>query len=146
MSRKWWISVLGTIVGITLALSAEADGFKSLMHPGKNQDQAQVCIKQQAWMAYLRDDDGKLSPVRSTQDTNKDQDWLGLRFSDYDGPRIRLGVLTVMNRSAEADAQGHDGRIEVPVAGIQEMLTEALYNTRRFDVIEQKRIQEVEKQ
>src|SRR4029077_15485594 len=43
-----------------------------------------------------------------------------------------------------AEAEDYEGgRIEVPVAGIQETLTAALFSTKRFDVIEQKRVQEV---
>jgi curli biogenesis system outer membrane secretion channel CsgG len=81
--------------------------------------------------------------VRDTMGTSDDKDWLGLRFTPYDGPRIRLGVLKVINKAAEAEESEWSQRIEVPVAGIQEMLTVALYETRRFDVIEQKRVQDV---
>jgi curli biogenesis system outer membrane secretion channel CsgG len=102
-----------------------------------------LCVEQRAWMAYFQDPKGRLSPVRDTSNSDHDQDWLGLRFSDYDGLRIRLGVLKVINQSAEAENNA-SGPIEVPVSGIKELLTVALFNTKRFDVIEQKRIGEVE--
>jgi curli biogenesis system outer membrane secretion channel CsgG len=97
-------------------------------------------------MAYFRDDGGTLAPVRDTQNTDHDKDWINLRFTDYDGPRIRLGVLKVINKAPEAEEQNGSGKIVVPVSGIVEMLTVSLYDTKRFDVIEEKRIQEVEKE
>ncbi len=112
----------------------------------KEKAQVDLCLKQRAWMAYYQDDDGVRSPVRDTQNTESDQDWIGLRFTDYDGPRIRVGVLKVLNKSAESEERGAADKIEVPVSGIQETLTVSLYNTKRFDVIEQKRVQEVESQ
>ena len=148
MRHRLWIVALSTIVVLGLALPSHA-GLRDMLHRGekkKNQDQAGLCVRQRAWMAYFRDDEGALSPVRDTLNTESDEDWIGLQFTDYDGPRIRLGVLKVLNKTAEADENGADGRIQVPVSGIQEMLTVALYNTKRFDVIEQKRIQEVEAQ
>lgn len=102
-----------------------------------------ACVRQRAWLAYFQDDEGQISPVRSTQNIDNDEDWIGLRFTDFDGPRIRLGVLKSIDKSEERSSKD---RIEVPVAGIQEMLTVALYNTKRFDVIEQKRVQEVQEQ
>jgi curli biogenesis system outer membrane secretion channel CsgG len=109
--------------------------------------QSVACVYQRrATLAYLKDDKGKISPVRDTLDIYKDEDWIDLKFTDFDGPRIRLGVLKVINKTAEPKRQNSDERIEVPVAGIQEMLNVALYHTRRFDVIEQKRVQEVQAQ
>lgn len=143
------MAVLSMIALLGLTLPSEA-GVKDIFHRGekrkKEQDQIRSCVKQRAWMAFFQDDKGELSPVRDTLNTDNDQDWIGLRFTDYEGPRIRLGVLKVINKSAESEEKGWAEKIEVPVSGIQEMLTVALYNTKRFDVIEQKRIQEVETQ
>jgi len=149
MSHRWCTAALSAAALLGLALPSQA-GIKNIFHRGekKKQQQEQIvgCIKQHAWMAYFRNDEGELAPVRDTLNTENDEDWIGLRFTDYEGPRIRLGVLKVINKSAEAEEGGWAQKIEVPVSGIQEMLTVALYNTRRFDVIEQKRIQEVEAQ
>jgi curli biogenesis system outer membrane secretion channel CsgG len=132
---------------------AQAIGFKNLFHPKErakeregNRDLMLSCIQQKAWLAYFKDADGAIAPVRNTMNTDNDEDWLGLRFTDYDGPRIRLGVLRVINKSAEEDESESNGRIEVRVAGIREMLTVALFNTKRFDIVEQKRVEEIEKQ
>ena len=150
MKHQWWIGALSMAGVLGLALPSHGLGIKDVLHRGgkkkKNQEQISSCVRQRAWIAYFQDDEGGLAPVRDTQNTDDDEEWIGLRFTDYDGPRIRLGVLKVINKSAEAEENEWAGRIQVPVSGIQEMLTVGLYNTRRFDVIEQKRIQEVEKQ
>jgi curli biogenesis system outer membrane secretion channel CsgG len=142
------IAVLGTAALIGQILPSHAQGFLSRLHPKeakKNQDQIATCVQRRAWMAYFQGSDGVMAPVRSTMDTSNDDDWIGLHFTDYDGPRIRLGVLTVINKAPDAN-EGQGGKAQVPVSGIQEILTAALYGTRRFDVIEQKRIDEVEHQ
>ncbi|MFL6237298.1 MAG: CsgG/HfaB family protein [Thermoanaerobaculia bacterium] len=157
MRYHCWIAALGLAAILGSALPAQPQGVKDrvkgLFHPKERAKKKQVnkdlmlsCIQQKAWMAYFKDDEGEVSPLRDTMSTENDEDWLGLRFTDYDGPRIRLGVLQVINKSAEAEENGGNGKIEVPVSGIREMLTVALFNTKRFDVIEQKRVEEVEKQ
>jgi curli biogenesis system outer membrane secretion channel CsgG len=157
MRHRWWIAALSLAAVLALALPARPQGvkdrFKSLFHPKEraqkkqeNKDLMLSCIHQKAWLAYFKDDEDVISPIRDTMNTDNDDDWLGLQFSDYDGPRIRLGVLKVINKSAETEENGGTGRIEVPVSGIQEMLTAALSDTRRFDVVEQKRAEEIKKQ
>jgi curli biogenesis system outer membrane secretion channel CsgG len=145
MRHRWWVAALCTVVVAGQGPACCAAGISGLFH-GKDQDQVNRCVQQRAWMAYFQNEKGGLAPVRDTLNSDHDQDWIGLRFTEYDGPRIRLGVLKVLNKSADSEGQQWAGRNEVPVAGIQEMLTAALYNTRRFDVIEQKRIQEIEAQ
>lgn len=143
MRKRGWMAALA--MAAILGLACQSLGTKKAAGPakGKRQDQILSCIRQRAWMAYLQGPKGALAPVRDTLNTDHDEDWIGLRFTDYDGPRIRLGVLKVLNKSAEGEDRLEPGRIEVPVAGIQEMLTVSLFNTKRFDVIEQKRIDEV---
>ncbi len=148
MSYRWGIVTLCTAAAMMQGPAVRADGFRDLFHRGEgggNQGPIDSCVKQRAVMAYFQSPKGGIAPVRDTMNAEHDQDWLGLRFTDYDGPRIRLGVLKVLNKAPEAEDQ-NGGKIEVPVAGIQEILTVALYNTKRFDVIEQKRIAEIEKQ
>lgn len=147
MRCRWWIAALAVAASLGMAVPSEARGIKTLIPGGKKRqakkEQILACVKQRAWMAYFQNDEGELAPVRDTLNTENDEEWIGLRFSEFDGPRIRLGVLKVINKSAESEERGYADRIEVPVSGIQEMLTVALYNTKRFDVIEQKRIDEV---
>ncbi len=150
MKRLWWTAALCTAAALGLAVPSGAEGpgrLKGLIKRGeKKQEQVEACVKTGAWIAYFKDDKGNLAPVRDTFNTQDDEEWLGLRFSEYEGPRIRLGVLKVINKSAEGEEREGSGRIEVPVAGIQDMLTSALYETKRFDVVEQKRVAEVKAQ
>jgi curli biogenesis system outer membrane secretion channel CsgG len=144
MRYRWWITAFSMTALLGQVLPSQALGIKSLLHlDKKNDDQVASCIQRRAWMAYFKDGDGKMAPVRDTSNTDNDDDWIGLRFTEYDGPRIRLGVLKVINKAPAAE-DGQNQKLQVPVSGIQEMLTVALYDTKRFDVIEQKRIQDVE--
>ncbi|MBW8877727.1 MAG: hypothetical protein JF614_22390 [Acidobacteria bacterium] len=148
MRYRWWIAALTTMAVLGLALPSQA-GVKNLFHPKKKQENKEVmlsCIQQKAWLAYFKNANDVISPTRDTMNTDHDDDWLGLRFTDYDGPRIRLGVLKVINKSAETEENGDSGRIAVNVAGIQEMLTVSLFNTKRFDVVEEKRAAEIKKE
>jgi curli biogenesis system outer membrane secretion channel CsgG len=147
MRHRWWIAALCTAALAVPGPDSHAGGLKGMFHRDAkrlDQDQVNRCVKERAWLAYFQNGSGELAPVRDTLNADSDKDWIGLRFTDYDGPRIRLGVLRVINKSADAEERGGSGRIEVPVAGIQEMLTVGLYNTKRFDVIEQKRTKEIE--
>src|SRR5579863_862672 len=149
MRHQWWIAALCLAAFFVSGPSSQAGGLKGASHrddKGLDQDQINRCVRERAWIAYFQNGKGELAPVRDTLNTDSDKDWIGLRFTDYDGPRIRLGVLKVINKSVESEDRGDSGRVEVPVSGIQEMLTVGLYNTKRFDVIEQKRIQEIEHQ
>lgn len=146
--KSRWIAALLTVAALGLALPSHA-GVKDLFHPkdgARNKELVLSCIQQKAWIAYFKDDKDRISPVRDTQNTNDDGDWLGLRFTDYEGPRIRLGVLKVINKSAEAEENKGNGSIAVNVAGIQEMLTVALFSTKRFDVVERKRDADIKKE
>jgi curli biogenesis system outer membrane secretion channel CsgG len=148
MRHRWWIAALTAVAVLGWALPSQA-GIMDRLHPkerAKNKELVLSCVQQKAWLAYFKDDKDIISPIRDTMNTDDDGDWLGLRFTDYEGPRIRLGVLKVINKSAETEENGGSGRIAVNVAGIQEMLTVALYNTKRFDVVEEKRAGDIEKE
>lgn len=137
--RQGWV-VWWTLLAMTLAAAAQAGPLKRFRERRQeNKELILTCIRSSAWTAYLNDGDGEVGPIRDTQNTEEDIDWLGLRFTEYQGPRIRLGVFKVENKSRE-EAGEWTSRVEVPVAGIEELLTAALYNTQRFDIIERKRI------
>jgi curli biogenesis system outer membrane secretion channel CsgG len=162
MRQRWRMSVLFSIAWMVLAsgLPAHAgwpgssqhrddkkDDKKAEKDPKKvDQELAGLCVKDADWLAYFKDPDGTLAPMRDTGNSDHDEDWLDLRFTKYEGPRIRLGVLSVVNQTAETESSDGKEHLAVPAAGIQEMLTVALYNTKRFDVIEQKRIEEIKRE
>jgi curli biogenesis system outer membrane secretion channel CsgG len=78
---------------------------------------------------------------------NDDKDWMFIKFTEYNGPRNRLAVMKVENRTAGAEQAQDSGGIyfgnatEVPLPAIEELITTALVNTNRFDITERKRIQ-----
>src|ERR1700730_3369855 len=119
MRHRWRISTLIAVAVLGLAPPSRA-GVKDLFHSKeqtKNKELILTCIQQKAWMAYFKDPDDLITPIRDTMNTDHDGDWLGLRFTEYDGPRIRLGVLKVINKSAEAEENSGNGKIAVDVAG-----------------------------
>lgn len=104
------------------------------------------------WEAYFRDKDGVTSEIVLPPEVNSDKDWFGLLFTEYDGPRLRLAVMPVENRTAsgEGEERASGGLVEavrilkgvtyveVPVGALEELLTTSLYNTHRFDLVERK--------
>lgn len=110
----------------------------------KEQKLLRRCVARRTWIAFFRDDQENLSPVRNTLNTDRDEDWIGLQFTDYDGPRIRLGVPDVVDKSAVKEEMGTE--YKVALSAIQKMLMVALYNTKRFDVIEQQSRKDIEEQ
>jgi curli biogenesis system outer membrane secretion channel CsgG len=72
---------------------------------------------------------------------------MSLRFTDYSGPKIRVAVMRVENKTATAAAASDTGAVvvtdkaaEVNVANIEEMLTSVVFNTHRFEVVDRKDI------
>ncbi len=157
MRERWRLVAGCSLVWLLLANGLPAYGWpgggnqhddkKDAQGPKKlDPEIVKSCISDSSWIAYFKGPDGTLAPVRNTLNSEHDEDWLGLQFTYNPGPRIRLGVLSVVNKAAEADSADGKERLAVPAAGIQEMLTAALYNTRRFDVIEQQRVDEIKRQ
>jgi hypothetical protein len=149
MKHSGWIAALSTVAILGQARPSQTLELKDSFHQGgtkkTTQEQIGLCIRQHAWIAYFKDGGGKMAAVRDTANTDHDDDWIGLRFTEYDGPRIRLGVLKVINK-ALAPEGGQNAQFQAQVSGIQEMLAVALSDTKRFDVIEPKRIQEFQQQ
>ena len=103
-----------------------------------------------AWEGYFVNDRGVARPVLQPLEKNDDKEWMGLRFTDYSGPKVRLGVMPVENLTADAQAANKteavvvDNQVaEVPVASLTEMLTAAVHSTNRFEVLERKDLENV---
>ncbi len=80
---------MGALLG--QVLPSQALGIKSLLHlDKKTDDQVASCVQRRAWMAYFKDGDGKMAPVRDTSNTDNDDDWIGLRVAPH-GPRSKHG-------------------------------------------------------
>ena len=104
------------------------------------------------WAPYFHDDKGQTYAVLEPIEQNKDKDWMFLRFTDYAGPKLRLAVMPIENQVAAqqttvATPQGtvytSGGGAVVPVGAVEELLTTALYNANRFELVERKALDAV---
>ena len=135
------IAALAVAVGLPIAAplaGALGDKQKKQEKKQKKADQilASNYVPGAAWEAYFRDDKGRTYPVIQPVEQNEDKDWMGLTFTDYSGPKLRLAVMPVDN--------GPDYSVgEVPLGAIEELLTTSLFNTHRFELIERKAVANV---
>ncbi|MCH9647606.1 MAG: CsgG/HfaB family protein [Deltaproteobacteria bacterium] len=144
--------IAATALLLIFGVSDLEAGLKDKWKKRKDQKQDQRAEKilaesyqpSQGWEAYFRDEEGRNLKIRQPIEQNQDKLWIGLTFTDYSGPRLRLGVMPVRNDSPVREATGGQfGDLEVSLSGIEELLSTALFNTRRFDLVERKRLQVV---
>ncbi|MDQ8203941.1 CsgG/HfaB family protein [Pelagicoccus sp. SDUM812003] len=93
---------------------------------------------------------GDLIPLPESLDAiaeNQPMDLIKVQYGDYEGPKTRIGVLPVENSSSTAThsiSYGNGQTIkysaadfnQVPVNGIDAMITDILNNTGRFRIVE----------
>lgn len=137
---------------LTTALLATTAGDARAGIRGKKKALADSFTPPDHWSAYFHDDKGRTYPLLRPIEENKDKDWMFLRFTDYEGPKIRLAVMPVENQvsgapTAVSTPQGAvlvtgAGPV-VPVGAVEEMLTTALYNAHRFELVERKALDAV---
>lgn len=97
---------------------------------------------------YFVDGRGNMKPVLQPVERNSDKDWMGLRYTDYSGPRIRVAVMKVENKTATAAAANDTSAVvmtqkaaEVPVASIEDLLSSAMDHSNRFELVDRKDIE-----
>ena len=146
VGAKTAVSLLA--MGVLLLAAAEAHaGLR-----GKKNERVESFTLPTTWAPYFHDDKGRQYAVLEPIESNSDKDWMFLRFTDYSGPKLRLAVMPLENQVAGAQstiqtAQGlvvvAGGGPVVPVGAIEEMLTTALYESRRFELVERKALDAV---
>lgn len=162
--NRYWTALLAMIFALT-TLSAEAQPGKHWLKKKKGKRTEKKAQKIRAdnyvpgteWEAYFKDDDGRTRKLLQPAEANPDQDWLGLTFTDYAGPRLRLAVMKVENKTSYAEQVAEGGsRAErvlslflrphdvstVPIGAIEELVMTSFFNTGRFELIERKRLDE----
>ena len=100
------------------------------------------------YLAYSVSDKGR-APLPERIDDIDAEDLLNLEWGDFDGKRVRVGVLEVDNNSSTAsftvtDSSGvayeaewsHSGSGMVPVNGIEAIVTDTMNRTGRFRLVE----------
>lgn len=103
------------------------------------------------WSPYFHDEKGQRYPLLEPVERNSDKDWLFLRFTSYSGPKMRIAVMPIQNENPTSVAYSTvEGEVvtqvttaQVPVAAIEELLTTALFNTNRFDLVERTALEAV---
>ncbi len=80
-----------------------------------------------SWQGYLHTDEGQQCALPNPVESMKDRDWMFLRFTDYQGPKLRLAIQQVNNRS---------GYHDVPIDGLEALMGTILFNTQRFVLVE----------
>ena len=107
------------------------------------------------YLAYSISDKGR-SPLPERIDDIDAEHLLNLEWGDFDGKRVRVGVLEVDNNSSTAsftvkDSSGvayeaewsHSGSGMVPVNGIEAIVTDTMNRTGRFRLVERAAIGDV---
>lgn len=84
------------------------------------------------WEPYFEDEDGFRMKIITPIEQNEDKDWMGLRFTEYTGPKLRLAVMPVDNRSHYHST--------VPLVGLESLISSGLQQTGRFDLVERERL------
>lgn len=109
---------------------------------------APAYVPSSRWEGYFVNDKGVASPLLQPLEQNDDKSWMFLRFTNYPGARIRVAVMKVENRTATAEAANDTNAAvvtreaaQVPVSGIEEMLTTSIFNTNRFELVDRKDIE-----
>ena len=143
---KWWGSRAALVLmgAVLLALGAapmEAKIFGKKKEKEKEKEYVPF-VASGAWEAYIHDNEGRDRTLVQPVEQNDDQDWMFLKFTDYKGPRGRLAIMRVENKSVNPQSEDdEDGRVEVPLQQIEDLFSTSLFNTNRFTLIERKRIQ-----
>jgi hypothetical protein len=138
--------VVGLVVGLAPAPEAEAGWPKRKKNELENRIPFQPSGE---WEAYYKDEDGHAFELLQPVESNDDGDWMTLEFTDFTGNRSRIAIWKVIDEigmhSTESNRLGYWQWISrssvAPLQAIEEMLTSAIFNTNRFDVIERKQLE-----
>lgn len=97
---------------------------------------------------YFVDGRGNMKPVLQPVERNSDKDWMGLHFTDYSGPKIRVAVMKVENKTATAAAANDTSAVvmaqkaaEVLVASIEDLLSSSMDHSNRFELVDRRDIE-----
>ena len=106
---------------------------------------------QAEYVAYAVTDDGR-HPLPERLDDVKSDALLNVEWGPYKGPKQRIAVLKVENKTQQrAISVSYGGREVsaevatkgVPVNGIEAMMTDALFRSGRFRVMERQKVNKV---
>lgn len=141
--KRWGSRAALVLVGAMLLTLGAARVEAKVFGKKKEKEKEYVpFVPGTAWEAYIHDGEGRDRTLVQPVEQNDDEDWMFLKFTEYKGPRSRLAILRVENKSVNSGSEDDDdGPAEVPLQQIEELFTTSLFNTNRFALIERKRIQ-----
>jgi curli biogenesis system outer membrane secretion channel CsgG len=115
-----------------------------------SKDKGEAYVPSGGWEPYIQDEKGNTRQFRQPAEQNEDKDWLFLKFTEYKGPKIRVAVMQVENQIASVEQAQNTGMIviggqiaAIPVTDIEGLLTQALFNTNRFSLVDRKNVETV---
>jgi hypothetical protein len=142
IGKRWGAGAALVLAALFLTLDA-APAVAKIFGKKKDKDKEFVpYVPSGAWEAYIHDEEGRDRALLQPIEKNSDQDWMFVKYADYKGPKNRLAILSVENKSPKFDSD-HDeeGGHEVPLYQIEDLFSTSLFSTNRFSLIERKRIQ-----
>ncbi len=104
------------------------------------------------WEPYFKDEQGHPYRLLLPPERNRDQDWMTLQFTEYDGNRSRIAIWKVEDKIGSSTSvtthqigfwQMATQNSTAPLTEIEDMLTASVFNTNRFDVIERKQLETI---
>ena len=111
-------------------------------------------VKPATWGAYLHDlekgTDKNLPP--KIEDVAA-KDWMGLTWTEFKGAKLRIAVMPVENKAAQATPANLPAALaaaygaqfaNIPVAGIEALLGSSLSGTGRFRLLERKALETIQ--
>lgn len=109
-------------------------------------------VRPQGWAPYFKDEKGREINFIEPMEKIDSKTWVGLQWTDFQGAKLRIAVMPVENKAAQsipanlpaALAAAYGAQFaQIPVNGIEDLLSVALQNTSRFRLFERKALESV---
>ena len=124
-------------VSILIGFLAFFSNQTSFGMPGKKGDWKPP---ENEWVGYLVVKKGKMKPIELPLELHPDKDWILARYTDYQGPKPQMAVLSIVNKARTGTSK------KAPVAAIEEILAASLIASNRFKLIERNNIDAILKE
>lgn len=142
--KCWDLGMARFLVAALLLTGSAAPATAKFLGKKKKEKEEVIVpfVPKGGWEAYIHDDEGRDRALLQPLEQNEDADWMFIRYTEHSGKRNRIAILRVENQAIQSvDDEDEDERVEIPLANIEDLFATSLFETKRFDVIERKRIQ-----
>lgn len=109
-------------------------------------------VKPNGWAPYFKDENGREVNFVAPMEKIESKTWVGLQWTDFQGAKLRIAVMPVENKAAQAIPANLPAALaaaygaqfaQIPVNGIEDLLSVSLQNTNRFRLFERKALESV---